>query len=98
EDLGKEIDVLLRAAGAQRDVVNALHKALHGTLQSNAAVRPKAGIHAVRLKPGSVPVRLKPESVPVRLKPGSVPVRLKPDSTICAHQRGALDHRGKLRE
>ena len=34
EYLGKEVDILLRAAGAQRDVVNALHEACHGLLQT----------------------------------------------------------------
>jgi len=31
EDLGEEIEILLRAAGAQRDVMNALHQACHGS-------------------------------------------------------------------
>ena len=39
EYLGKEVDILLRAAGAQRDVVNALHQALHGTLQTAVSER-----------------------------------------------------------
>src|SRR5437588_4324729 len=34
EYLSEEVDVLLRAAGAQRDVVNALNQALHGSSSS----------------------------------------------------------------
>src|SRR5438309_935978 len=34
EDLGEELDILLRAAGTQRDVVNALNQALHGSSSS----------------------------------------------------------------
>src|SRR5206468_13107322 len=34
EDLCEEVDILLCAAGAQRDVVSTLQKALHGILQT----------------------------------------------------------------
>src|SRR6185503_19319335 len=35
EYLGKEVDILLRTAGAQGDVVHALHEACHGLLQTS---------------------------------------------------------------
>src|SRR5262245_25901053 len=40
ENLSEEVDILLRAAGAQRDVVHTLHEACHGILQTGPA---KAG-------------------------------------------------------
>src|SRR3989442_13456237 len=50
EYLGKEVDILLCAAGAQRDVVNALHETFHGLLLIYVGLRPTPRIY-VGLRP-----------------------------------------------